>query len=189
MGDVTHILAQLDDGDAVASDRLLPLVYDELRKLAAARLASERPGQTLQATALVHEAYLRLVGKDANVPFNSRAHFFAAAALAMQRILVEQARRRVRSREGQEHDRVERQGSLHVQDEHGLGRGRGATGLHDRIHAAKVIDASRANPAPRRCVVFCGFWRLPVGKSPRAADLKLTKRPHSPGQNGCAIPF
>lgn len=123
MGDVTQILAQLDDGDAVASDRLLPLVYDELRKLAAARLASEKPGQTLQATALVHEAYLRLVGKDAHVPFNSRAHFFAAAALAMQRILVEQARRKLSQKRGQGRIRVELDDQIPlIKDEDGAAR-------------------------------------------------------------------
>ena len=114
MSDVTLILSQIESGDPAAADRLLPLVYDELRKLAAARLAQEQPGQTLQATALVHEAYLRLVGRpvigqavnagtdpptdrptDPPTPaWDSRGHFFAAAAQAMRRILVEQARRK-----------------------------------------------------------------------------------------------
>lgn len=94
MSDVTLILSQIDSGDPVASERLLPLVYDELRKLAAARLARENPGQTLQATALVHEAYLRLVQGDRLATWNSRGHFFGAAAEAMRRILIEQARRK-----------------------------------------------------------------------------------------------
>src|SRR4051795_9888196 len=91
---VTHILANLAQGDAHAAGQLLPLVYDELRKLAAARLAAESPGQTLQATALVHEAYLRLVGPEDEVRWDNRGHFFAAAAKAMRRILVESARRK-----------------------------------------------------------------------------------------------
>jgi RNA polymerase sigma factor (TIGR02999 family) len=92
MPDVTHILTQIELGDPSAAEHLLPLVYDELRKLAAARLAHESPNQTLQATALVHEAYLRLVDVENAQTWNSRGHFFAAAAEAMRRILVEQAR-------------------------------------------------------------------------------------------------
>jgi RNA polymerase sigma factor (TIGR02999 family) len=91
---VTRILEAIDQGDPSAADRLLPLVYDELRELAAARLAREPPGQTLQATSLVHEAYLRLVGGDDAKPWNGRDHFFGAAAEAMRRILVENARRK-----------------------------------------------------------------------------------------------
>jgi RNA polymerase sigma factor (TIGR02999 family) len=94
MVDVTRILSQIEHGDPAASERLLPLVYSELRKLAAARLANEKPGQTLQATALVHEAYLRLVGSEADKGWDSRGHFFAAAAEAMRRILVERARQK-----------------------------------------------------------------------------------------------
>ena len=97
MDDVTHILHAIDAGDPQAADRLLPLVYDELRKLAAARMAAERPDHTLNATGLVHEAYLRLVGGQR---FDSRAHFFAAAAEAMRRILVEAARRRATLKRG-----------------------------------------------------------------------------------------
>src|SRR6476659_8185253 len=94
MSDVTRILSQIEQGDPVAAERLLPLVYDELRKLAAAKLAHENPGQTLQATALVHEAYLRLVGGNCSADWNGRGHFFAAAAEAMRRILIERARRK-----------------------------------------------------------------------------------------------
>src|SRR4051794_41278003 len=95
MADVTRILSAIERGDPQVAEQLLPLVYDELRKLAAQRLAQEKPGQTLQATALVHEAYLRLVGEEgAPVGWNGRGHFFAAAAEAMRRILVEQARRK-----------------------------------------------------------------------------------------------
>ena len=90
--DVTKILARIEAGDPSASERLLPLVYDELRRLAAAKMARENPGQTIQATALVHEAYIRLVDIDDNPKWNSRGHFFSAAAEAMRRILVERAR-------------------------------------------------------------------------------------------------
>jgi RNA polymerase sigma factor (TIGR02999 family) len=94
MSEVTHILAAVERGDPHAAADLLPLVYDELRKLAAARLAEEKPGQTLQGTALVHEAYLRLVGADSGQSWDGRGHFFAAAAEAMRRILVDAARRK-----------------------------------------------------------------------------------------------
>ncbi len=94
MTEVTRILDQIHQGDPRAAEQLLPFVYDELRKLAAQKLAQERPGQTLQATALVHEAYLRLVGKGEERHWESRGHFFAAAAEAMRRILVENARRK-----------------------------------------------------------------------------------------------
>ena len=92
MSDVTHILSAIDRGDQQAAEQLLPLVYDELRRLAAGKMAQETPGQTLQATALVHEAYLRLVDGDPAGKWNSRGHFFAAAAEAMRRILVERVR-------------------------------------------------------------------------------------------------
>jgi RNA polymerase sigma factor (TIGR02999 family) len=94
MNEVTRVLSAIEGGDPHAAEQLLPLVYDELRKLAAQKLAQEKPGQTLQATALVHEAYLRLVSKEQAQHWNSRGHFFAAAAEAMRRILVENARRR-----------------------------------------------------------------------------------------------
>jgi len=94
MADVTRILSAIEDGDAQAADQLLPLVYDELRKLAAQKMAQEAPGQTLQATALVHEAYIRLVDVAKAQHWDSRGHFFAAAAEAMRRILVENARRK-----------------------------------------------------------------------------------------------
>src|SRR5262245_36639627 len=100
MSEVTRILSAIDEGDPHAAAPLLPLVYDELRKLAAAKLAHEKPGQTLQATALVHEAYLRLVEADQARPWSSRGHFFAAAAEAMRRILIDQARRKHSQRRG-----------------------------------------------------------------------------------------
>ncbi|MEI8381309.1 MAG: ECF-type sigma factor [Planctomycetota bacterium] len=107
MSNVTHILLQLESGDPSAVEQLLPLVYDELRKLAAAKLALEMPGQTLQATALVHEAYLRLVDTEQTSTWNSRAHFFGAAAEAMRRILIEQARHRKTLKAGAARDHGE----------------------------------------------------------------------------------
>jgi RNA polymerase sigma factor (TIGR02999 family) len=100
MSEVTRILSAIEQGDAHAAEQLLPLVYDELRKLAAAKLAQEKPGQTLQATALVHEAYLRLVDAEQQQRWDSRGHFFAAAAEAMRRILVDNARRRMSLKRG-----------------------------------------------------------------------------------------
>lgn len=108
MSDVTRILLQIESGDPSAAEQLLPLIYDELRKLAAARLAQEKPGQTLQATALVHEAYLRLVGPEQNEPrWDNRGHFFSAAAEAMRRILVDQARRKDTLKAGGQWQRIE----------------------------------------------------------------------------------
>ena len=113
MSDVTRILSAIERGDPTAAEHLLPLVYDELRKLAAQRLANEKPGQTLQATALVHEAYLRLVGAQApdtkHQPpaWNSRGHFFAAAAEAMRRILIENARRKKSEKHGGDRKRLD----------------------------------------------------------------------------------
>ena len=107
MSDVTAILSQIESGDRHAAEKLLPLVYDELRKLAAVKLAHEKPGQTLQATALVHEAYIRLVGGDDNQQWDSRGHFFAAAAEAMRRIIVDQARHKATIRAGGQNQRIE----------------------------------------------------------------------------------
>ena len=106
MSDVTRILSQIQQGDPQAASQLLPLVYDELRRLAAARLAQEKPGQTLEATALVHEAYLRLAGGPETQTFENRAHFFAAAAEAMRRILIEHARSELRQKRGGNLNRV-----------------------------------------------------------------------------------
>src|SRR5271154_5381351 len=106
MSDVTRILSANARDDPQAACQLLPLVYDELRNLAARRMAREMPGQTLDATALVHEAYLRLVGSDVEQPWDGRGHFFAAAAEAMRRILVENARRKRRLRHGGEKTRL-----------------------------------------------------------------------------------
>src|SRR5229473_6770770 len=107
MSDVTHILLAIDQGDPQAAEKLLPLVYQELLKLAVQKMAQEKPGQTLQATALVHEAYMRLVDVDKVQRWNSRGHFFAAAAEAMRRILVESARRKGRLKRAGKKERVE----------------------------------------------------------------------------------
>ena len=107
MTNVTRILSQIEQGDPAAAEQLLPLVYDELRKLATAKMVQEKPGQTLQATALVHEAYLRLVDVEQAQRWDSRRHFFAAAAEAMRRILIETARRRAQEKRGGGRNRVE----------------------------------------------------------------------------------
>jgi RNA polymerase sigma factor (TIGR02999 family) len=106
MNEVTRTLSAIEQGDPHAAERLLPLVYDELRKLAAERMAQEKPGQTLQATALVHEAYVRLVGSEREKIWDNRGHFFAAAAEAMRRLLVENARRKKRLKHGGERQRI-----------------------------------------------------------------------------------
>ena len=107
MNEVTRVLSAIEGGDPHAAEQLLPLVYDELRKLAAQKLAQEKPGQTLEATALVHEAYIRLVDVDKAQHWNSRRHFFAAAAEAMRRILIERARRKASAKAGGELQRVD----------------------------------------------------------------------------------
>jgi RNA polymerase sigma factor (TIGR02999 family) len=144
MPDVTRILSAVEAGDAKAAEQLLPLVYDELRRLAAQRLAVEKPGQTLQATALVHEAYIRLVGADEPRRWSSRGPFFAAAAEAMRRILVEKARRRK---------------SL----KHGGGRAR----------STADPDALPAGPAPDGAELLAIHESLDqlAAKSPRKAEL------------------
>jgi RNA polymerase sigma factor (TIGR02999 family) len=117
MTDVTRILAAIEHGDVRAAEQLLPLVYDELRKLAAARLAREGSGQTLQPTALVHEAYLKLVGDDNTRRWNGRAHFFGAAAECMRRILVDQARRKQRPKHGGDRQRQDLDGDCQMTGE------------------------------------------------------------------------
>ena len=107
MPEVTQILSRIEAGDSSAAEQLLPLLYDELRKLAADRLAQEKPGQTLQPTALVHEAYVRLVDGEPSQHWNSRGHFFGAAAEAMRRILVENARSRASLKRGGDYQRID----------------------------------------------------------------------------------
>jgi len=112
MSDVTRILSAIERGDSRASEKLLPLVYEELRKLASARIAREKPGQTLQATALVHEAYLRLTDGEQVQGWNSRGHFFGAAAEAMRRILIDRARRKQRAKHGGDRKRLDFAGAF-----------------------------------------------------------------------------
>lgn len=119
MSDVTHILSQIESGDPSAVEQLLPLVYDELRRLASAKLAQEKPGQTLQATALVHDAYLRLVDVQESQRWDSRGHFFAAAAEAMRRILVENARRKGRVKHGGGRKRVDLEEAASIAEDSG----------------------------------------------------------------------
>jgi RNA polymerase sigma factor (TIGR02999 family) len=142
MTDVTRILSAIEQGDSHAAEQLLPLVYHELRKLAAQKLEHEKPGQTLQATALVHEAYLRLVDADKVEHWNSRGHFFGAAAEAMRRILVERARRKGRIRHG------------------------------GRLRRADLLDAEVAVPAEDEQVLLLdeALVRL-AGARPQAAEL------------------
>lgn len=118
MSDVTRILSAIEGGDPAAAEELLPFVYEELRKLAAQRLAREKSGQTLQATALVHDVYLRLVGAEKAQPWSSRGHFFAAAAEAMRRILIESARRKQRLRHGGGRKRVDLDSQIQIEAEH-----------------------------------------------------------------------
>lgn len=141
MSEVTRILSAMEQGDPHAAEQLLPLVYRELRELAAAKLAQEKPGQTLQATALVHEAYLRLVHVDKEQHWNSRGHFFSAAAEAMRRILVDQARRRHALKRGGQSQRTELSDSVIAapnEDEKLLG-------INDVLDHFATIDPVAAN--------------------------------------------
>jgi RNA polymerase sigma factor (TIGR02999 family) len=143
MSEVTRILSAIEQGDPCAAEQLLPLVYDELRRLAAQRLAGEGPGHTLQPTALVHEAYLKLVGPDPRQPWNGRVHFFAAAAEAMRRILIDHARRKHRARRGGGMKRIE----LDDLDDIELGGGGGDA---DELLALDEALAQLAAADPRR---------------------------------------
>jgi RNA polymerase sigma factor (TIGR02999 family) len=140
MADVTQILSQIESGDPSAADQLLPLVYDELRKLAAVRLAKEEPGQTLQATALVHDAYLRLVDVKLTQRWNSRGHFFAAAAEAMRRILVDSARRKKAARHGGQSERVELDENQIAEPSSGMD----LIALDEVLNALTIHDARKA---------------------------------------------
>src|SRR5262249_38897275 len=144
MTDVTQVLNAIQQGDPHAAEQLLPLVYDELRKLAAQRLAKEKPGQTLQATALVHEAYLRLVGAQKAQSWDSRGHFFAAAAEAMRRILINRARDKKRAKRGGERPRVDLDRieiALDTSDEQLLARDEALTQLAvEDPAAARVVN-------------------------------------------------
>jgi RNA polymerase sigma factor (TIGR02999 family) len=140
MTEVTRILAALERGDPLAAGQLLPLVYGELRKLAAQHLAREKPGQTLQPTALVHEAYLRLVGKGDAPHWQGRGHFFAAAAEAMRRILVEQARRKRSLKRGGERRRLD----LNVEEPAEVERGEPLLALDEALDRLEARDPDKA---------------------------------------------
>jgi RNA polymerase sigma factor (TIGR02999 family) len=165
MHEVTRILSAIEQGDPQATEKLLPLVYDELRRLAAEKLAQEKPGQTLQATALVHEAYVRLARIGKTQHWNSRGHFFAAAAEAMRRILVEQARRKTREKRGGARNRVE------------LDDVEGATGLpselllalSDALEKLGEQDAQAAELVKMRC-----FAGLSLDQTAEALGLSRT---------------
>jgi RNA polymerase sigma factor (TIGR02999 family) len=172
MSDVTRILDAIQQGDPHAAEQLLPLVYEELRCLAAHRLAQEAPGQTLQATALVHEAYLRLVDTDQPQGWDSRGHFFAAAAEAMRRIMIEAARRKRSEKHGGGRERVEL--SLDDLDAgHGAGRALDLLSLDDALSKLETLDPPAAQLVTLR--YFAGLT-IPdaarvLGVSPRKADL------------------
>src|SRR5262245_20825927 len=169
MSDVTAILSAIEQGDPHAAKQLLPLVYDELRKLAARRLAQEKPGQTLQATALVHEAYLRLVGTQ-DPGWSSRSHFFAAAAEAMRRILVENARRKASRKRGEGVNRVDLD-RIEIADE---GRPDDLVALDEALALLAQEDSKTAELVKLR--YFAGLSNqqaaAALGISPRTADFR-----------------
>ncbi len=168
MTHVTQILEKVEQGDPHAAEKLLPLLYDELRKLAAQKLVHEKPGQTLQATALVHEAYVRLVKVDAVQHWNSRGHFFGAAAEAMRRILVENARRRARAKHGGNRVREELESSIVAAPE----IGEDLLALDEALQRLAEHDSRSAELVKLR--YFAGLT-IPqaaeiLGVSPRKAD-------------------
>ena len=168
MSDVTRILSQIASGDPSAAQQLLPLVYDELRKLASQRIGQENPGQTLQATALVHEAYLRLVDVDRAQHFDSRGHFFAAAAEAMRRILVENARRKRRLKRGGALQQVELVDDAIVEPEiH-----EDLIALDEALDRLKAIDAEAVQLVHLRYFVGLSIPDAAklMGIAPRTAD-------------------
>ena len=139
MSDVTRVLQSIESGDAKAADELLPLVYDELRRLATHRMAQESPGQTLQPTALVHEAWLRLTGNE-NVKWEGRAHFFAAAAEAMRRILIDNARRKRAARHGGGQQRV----NVEELDITGQAKDDELLAVHEALDRFAAVDRQKA---------------------------------------------
>jgi RNA polymerase sigma factor (TIGR02999 family) len=152
MSEMTRILTAIEQGDPTAADQLLPLVYDELRRLAAHKLARETPGQTIQATALVHEAYLRLVGDPAdaaNSSWNSRGHFFAAAAEAMRRILVERARHKGTQKAGGDRHRIDLSNVEPADTESDVD----LLALHEALEKLEATDKRRADVVKLRFFV------------------------------------
>lgn len=153
MSDVTNILSQIESGDPSAAEQLLPLVYEELRKLAAAKLAQEKPGQTLQATALVHDAYLRLVDIDKAQHWDSRGHFFAAAAQAIRRLLIESARRKGRVKHGGGRVRVDLEQALSMADV----SGDGLLALDEALTRFTEIEPAKAELVNLRYFAGCSI--------------------------------
>jgi RNA polymerase sigma factor (TIGR02999 family) len=168
MSHISRILSDIGQGNAAAAEELLPLVYRELRRLAASKMKHERPGQTLDATALVHEAYLRLVDKDAAQHWDSRGHFFAAAAEAMRRILIERARRRAAAKHGGKLHRVDLE-QLNVADER---RSQELLALNEALSELERHDAPAAQLVKLR--YFAGLSHTDaaeaMGISRRVAD-------------------
>jgi RNA polymerase sigma factor (TIGR02999 family) len=170
MSDATRILQAIEQGDPHAAEKLLPLVYQELRRLAAARLANEKPGQTLQATALVHDAYIRLVNVEKAMSWKSRGHFFAAAAEAMRRILVENARRKSSHKHGGKWNEVE----IELAD------------IPTRVAPQKLIDLDTAleefgqqDPAKAKLVVLRYFGGLSIEQACEALGIsRVTAHRH-----------
>ena len=151
MCEITRILNRIDDGDAHSAEQLLPLVYDELRKLAAVRLASEKPGQTLQPTALVHEVWMKLAGDPDARSWNSRGHFFGAAAECIRRILIDQARRKNAARHGGEFKRLDFNDVEHVAES----RSSELLALSEAIHRLEAEDARKAELVKLRYFAGC----------------------------------
>ncbi len=161
MSDLTRILNAIENGDTEATEKLLPLVYEELRVLAAQKMAQEKPGQTLQATALVHEAYLRLAGADSQ-DWTSRGHFFGAAAEAMRRILIENARRKQSQKRGHGHKRVEfDEGCLAIE-----GPSTNMIALNEALTELEKADQSKAE-----LVKLCYFAGLTLEQAAAAMDI------------------
>ncbi len=165
MNDITRVLCAIDLGDPQAAEQLLPLVYAELRKLAAQRLDHEKPGQTLSATALVHEAYVRLVGAEQAQRWDGQGHFFAAAAEAMRRILIERARRRAALKHGGEFQRVDLDEELIVGHE----RATELLALDEALAALELYDAQAAQLVKLR--YFAG-----LSHQDAAQTMKLSRR-------------
>ncbi|HEX6512162.1 MAG TPA: sigma-70 family RNA polymerase sigma factor [Chloroflexota bacterium] len=162
MSEVTRILNAIEQGDSLAAEQLLPLVYDELRRLAAHKLAKEKPGQTLQATALVHEAYLRLVDVDCAQGWNSRGHFFAAAAEAMRRILIDNARRKQAEKHGGGRQRVDFTEAEAV----------AAAQPEDLLALDEALDRlTQHDPSAGQLVKLCYFAGLSVEEAAEALHL------------------
>jgi RNA polymerase sigma factor (TIGR02999 family) len=163
MSDLSRILSAMEEGDAHAAEQLLPLVYDELRRLAAQKLAQEKPGQTLEATALVHEAYVRLVDVDKAQHWNSRGHFFAAAAEAMRRILVENARRKRRPKHGGDRRRLDLEEALSL-----------APQREDLLALDEALDRlAREEPAKADLVKLRYFAGLSLSEAAACLNISL----------------